>query len=159
MYKTPCGWIDDDDGDQIGSKCSFSANVASNKRFMNILTCQPTLWITWVHSAHYMTIQHGGCKAFSTWMQHGSSHDDVSYLVPGGIGWFWKEKILRDRESNADMNISLFQMRTIDTISLEFDSWFLAQSLLLDIFLLDIEIPLHPMLIKISGDFKADPNG
>ena len=57
------------------------------------------------------------------------------------------------------MNISLFQMRTIDTISLEFDSWFLAQSLLLDIFLLDIEIPLHPMLIKISGDFKADPNG
>ena len=57
------------------------------------------------------------------------------------------------------MNIPLFQMRTIDTISLEFDSWFLAQSLLLDIFLLDIEIPLHPMLIKISGDLKADPNG
>ena len=57
------------------------------------------------------------------------------------------------------MNIPLFQMRTIDTISLEFDSWFLAQSLLLDIFLLDIEIPLHPMLIKFSGDFKADPNG
>ena len=56
------------------------------------------------------------------------------------------------------MNIPLFQMRTIDTISLEFDSWFLAQSLLLDIFLLDIEIPLHPMLIKISGDFKADSN-
>ena len=57
------------------------------------------------------------------------------------------------------MNIPLFQMRTIDTISLEFDSWFLAQSLLLDIFLLDIEIPLHPMRIKFSGDFKADPNG
>ena len=57
------------------------------------------------------------------------------------------------------MNIPLFQMRTIDTISLEFDSWFLAQSLLLDIFLLDIEIPLQPWLIKFSGDFKADPNG
>ena len=57
------------------------------------------------------------------------------------------------------MNIPLFQMRTIDTISLEFDSWFLAQSLLLDIFLLDIEIPLQPLLIKFSGDFKADPNG